>query len=425
MARFYQTILLCIVFVLFQSNAIPQCPYEGKTLHISKSLTECLNLSKVEYFGLNQVIRCFTYLVPSGQINNNMIYFESIDPSNTFRDLQKEDYKPCAKEYNKLLDLILAERADNEKQMKETAEKRKSMTKKQIIEDSIKYQSDICKGKIKYFTKEQDEKVSWTNVTYQGSNFTMYVHNKGDAVSSLILKWKAWENDELQALGKIIEKYMKKKNINDPSQLTFIDVGAQVGWYAMNLASKGYKVFAFEPFADNEYVIRKNICANPNANITYINAALGEKDKTCYLYSENNNKDDPVLICNDEMTNPAFFNRGATEVFKLDDFADLIINFVAIKMDIEGYEHNLMRGGRKIILNQKVPFIISEFSPSMLTERGGNPLEYLQEYVKAGYRISNTSFESGFFNSEQIEEYAKTNFEQIPNIYLIHNDAFN
>jgi len=415
---------LIVIIGLFKTFAIPTCPYIGNTIEVSKTLSECLDVTGTGQFSLNKVISCFTRLVPSGQANNKAIYFENNNPSNTVQEINKEDYLPCAKEFDKLLNIIMIERGEHEKEvnkMKEAAENRKKMTKKQIVEDSIKYQNDICNGKVQYFTKEKDEKVKSTQATFQGASFTMNVHAEGDAVSSLILKWKAWEYKELQAVGTAMEKYMKSKNINDPSQLTFIDVGAQVGWYAMNIASKGYKVIAFEPFIDNEYVVRKNICANPKFKITFVNAALGEEEKTCYLYSENNNRDDPGILCDAEMVNPKFFNRGATEVYKLDDFADLIENVVAIKMDIEGFEYKLIRGGRKVILERKVPYIMSEFSPQMLGERGDNALAYLKEYINAGYKVSNTDFTSGFLNDQQIEQLSK--IKNIANIFFTHQDV--
>jgi len=292
-----------------------------------------------------------------------------------------------------------------------------------ILYNIKEYQKDICNGKIPYFTREEDEKVSWTDVDFRRGTFTMYVHKEGDVVSSLIMKHRAWEYDELHALGMMMDRYFEKKNIGDPSKLTFIDIGAQVGWYAMNIASRGYKVFAFEPFTDNEYVLRRNICGNEDAKIVFINVALGEEEKICYLYSENSNKDDPALMCDVEMQNPANFKRGATQVFRLDDFADILKNVVAIKMDIEGFEYKLLRGGRKVILEGKVPFIMSEFSPQMLGERGDNPLEYLREFTKAGYKISNAGFDRNYFSDEQIVQLSKV--DHIVNIFLIHSDAWN
>jgi len=424
MPKLYQ-ICLFLVFNFFQISSLISCPYEGKTLIVSKSLTECLFEQKSRPLMLVQIMKCFASLVPSGQTNLKSVYFENYDFSTRYQGLPKENYKPCEIEFNKLLDAIMIERAEIEKEeelIRNDAQKRKLRTKTEIIEEALKYQDDICQGKILYFTAEKDVKIELFELKFRETPFKMYVYKENDIVSSQIKKYHTWEANHLQTIGSILEKYQNMNKITDKSKITFLDIGAQIGWYSMNIAAKGYKVVSFEPMSENEYLVRKNICANPNFNILYINKALGEEEKTCYLYSENKNKGDPGLFCNEGgPNNPAYFNRGAVDVFKLDDFAEILENVIAIKMDIEGYEYNVIRGGRKVIFEKHVPYILSEFSPEMLKQKGCDPHEYIMEFVNHGYKVSRDNFEIGFLNEQQIDYIDK--IPGIQDIYFTYKSA--
>jgi len=424
MARFPQIALLFIFIGFFQSSAIPSCPYEGQTLQVSKSLVECLEEAKYQALTPEHLMRCYVTLTPSGQPNPKAVFFENTPPGGRYQALPKENYKRCAPEFNKLLDAIMAARVDIEKEeerIKTAAQARKNMPKSEIVKEAIQYQKDICEGKVEYFTKEKDKKITSVKLNFRGSPFTMFVYKENDIVSTQIRQSGSWENSQLHQVGAIMEKYQKSHMISDPSQMTFLDIGAQVGWYMTNLAAKGYKVVAFEPMADNEYLVRKNICANPKSDIIYLNKALGNEDQICYLYSENKNKGDPGLFCGGSSPNhPAYFNRGAVEVHKLDDFTELFENVIVVKMDIEGFEHNVIRGGRNFIFERRIPYIQSEFAPKMLREKGGDPREYLLEYIKAGYSVSRVGFEVEFLTPVQIEELAL--IDGIIDIFFTHGD---
>ena len=56
-------------------------------------------------------------------------------------------------------------------------------------------------------------------------------------------------------------KEMNELQIKYPEQmLTLLDIGANVGWFTLALASRGYHVIAFEPFCENRKALKHSIC---------------------------------------------------------------------------------------------------------------------------------------------------------------------
>jgi hypothetical protein len=86
--------------------------------------------------------------------------------------------------------------------------------------------------------------------------------------------------------------------------------------------------------------------------------------------------------------------RGKTEMVSLDAFLDDPIargKIGAVKMDVEGYEHGVLRGGMDVLLRSGVPFILTEFTPSLLQGKGGNPGEFVKAFLDAGYALKTAS----------------------------------
>ncbi len=266
-----------------------------------------------------------------------------------------------------------------------------------------------------------EQRVEMIEADFQDTEFSMYVHSDLDIVSAVLSETGEWEFNETKEFYEAIERYMKERNITGPGSLTVLDIGAQVGWYAAGLASKGFRVVAFEPMDVNLYTLRKTMCANPELNITLIDKALGAENAQCFLYSDPTNLGDPGMYCGRPASDPTYVKVGTIDVLRLDDFAGMLKNVVAIKLDIEGSEHGVMRGGKKVMLDMHVPLIMTEFSINMMKDKGGDPTEYLREFVRAGYKMSAEGFGKSFLTIDQVLNV--TNTKTIISLYLIHESA--
>ncbi len=299
---------------------------------------------------------------------------------------------------------------------------RNSTNRVGVVVDSIRLHKDFCKRPDQYREPAEEARARQTHVRSMGIQFDMVVHAAGDIVSDWLLRTGAWENGETLNLLNAVEMYMHKRGISDRKSVTILDIGAEVGWYTMSFANKGFRVVAFEPMHANWYMLSKSMCINPGHDIILINAALGPADDECTLYIENSNKGNAHLFCGGHRPpSPSYVYVATVNVFKLDDFADFMGNLVAIKMDIEGSEYNAVKGGRKVFIDRHVPFILTEYAPQMIREKGGDPVAYLTELQNAGYRFSRTNFGMAYVSIDQI--VAEANRNNNINLFITHSSV--
>jgi len=128
----------------------------------------------------------------------------------------------------------------------------------------------------------------------------------------------------------------------------FVDAGANLGSYTIRLASYYFRVFAFEPEPNNFRKLLKNIELNSLTNVTAYNFALGSKFDELNLYPSGSAS---TLL-------PNFVNVSPikVKVVPLDEFVD---EADVVKIDVEGFEYEVIKGMEKII-NKNKPYILIE-----------------------------------------------------------------
>lgn len=165
----------------------------------------------------------------------------------------------------------------------------------------------------------------------------------------------------------------------------FIDIGAASGHVSRRVAPRFSKCVCFEPSKKNYEELMKNIKNEKLNNVISYNYALGSKMETKTFYcSENNPYDNRFSRDVKEK-----FIPDLVQVVKLDDICDdLRINEECIiKIDVQGYELEVMRGSTKLL--EKNCVVISEFWPWGMYLHKINPLEYVEFMKSIGYSFFN------------------------------------
>lgn len=158
--------------------------------------------------------------------------------------------------------------------------------------------------------------------------------------------WMCWKDYEKETFNQL------KKEIK-PND-TFIDVGANIGRFTIIMAEEGLCVYSFEPIKDNFELLRTNIKNNNLEKKTQLyNVGLGdkkEKKDICYIPYKHG---EASVVFN--------FKKGIKEIIninKLDDVKIKVQNNCFLKIDVEGFEYNVLIGAGKFIKKYKPKIII-------------------------------------------------------------------
>lgn len=153
---------------------------------------------------------------------------------------------------------------------------------------------------------------------------------------------------------KITQKIQEEVNKKD----IFIDIGAHIGYYSILASTLGFKkVLAFEPVPENFHYLRKNINLNNKKKIIPKKIGLGSKNKLKRFYHNlESTAKSSILDINKKDTK----NLIKIQIKRGDNIIEAKPNF--IKIDVEGYELEVIKGLQNII-KESLPKIIFEFNP--------------------------------------------------------------
>lgn len=182
------------------------------------------------------------------------------------------------------------------------------------------------------------------------------------------------------ALQQVLRSYIAPQSV-------VLDIGAALGLWTVPLAKSaadcGSTVHAFEPYPGNHEWLRSNITTNGLENVTVEPCALGDKSGTAFMTAERGSGNAAIDS----------YGSGDAEVpvRTLDDFA-FPAPVSAVKIDVEGYELQVMRGASRL-LDRDRPVILGEFNATWLQRRGedlSGLMEELhdREYVIYGIELS-------------------------------------
>ena len=179
-----------------------------------------------------------------------------------------------------------------------------------------------------------------------------------DPIDREIIITKEYETKEISTLTKLID---------DNKSNYFIDVGANCGFYSLNISSK-YKdlnILAFEPNIDAYRRFNKTLEGNIDKfqNIKIYNYGLSDKKSKLKMRSkikDGYTQTGGSTIHDGETYNnvsiyDAYFEQG-------DEKLKFINSNLAIKIDVEGHEFNVLLGLKKLLTNNKCILQIEIFN---------------------------------------------------------------
>lgn len=149
-----------------------------------------------------------------------------------------------------------------------------------------------------------------------------------------------------------------------PDMDVFVDIGANVGTWALNLSDKFKHIYAFEPFAASRKALDENVRMNHLSNITTFSCAMSDHIGTATLthYVTGGHatllKEHPIRHDVGEYAGSISVNTVTLDYIFV-EFAPVPLKIDMIKIDTEGSELNIIRGGLEIIRKHN-PILVIE-----------------------------------------------------------------
>lgn len=203
-------------------------------------------------------------------------------------------------------------------------------------------------------------------------------------------KFKKWQDSSEIALMKL---HIREGDV-------VLDIGANIGFYTTlfsEMVSVNGKVHAFEPDAVNFNYLQKE--TNGKVNVLVIPKAVGSITSIVKLYRSKELNVDHRTYQPEEYESVKeiqaisiddYFNSDSTEFSRVD----------FIKMDIQGFEMEAIKGMEKTIRSNPGIKIVSEFWPHGLRKSGYDALAFFQ-------LIESYGFEMYLINKDKLEILTK------------------
>ena len=195
--------------------------------------------------------------------------------------------------------------------------------------------------------------------------------------------------DQVQSIdksGEVFVIHYVHDKLTKQRELILFDVGANVGEYSRILEAQfpSSRIYSFEALPSTFEILRANL--QGHKNITYVNQALGALEEKRLIYSDGagsglssfypieGETDKKLEVTSIPVTTIDLFcaRHGIAQI----DF---------LKIDVEGFELEVLKGAERMIQNRKISIIQFEFGSNHINS--GTHLYSIFQYL-SDYRIS-------------------------------------
>lgn len=173
------------------------------------------------------------------------------------------------------------------------------------------------------------------------------------------------------------------------SEFIILDIGTNIGstllQFAKNVGTSGF-VYGFEPDFLNHKACIENIALNPFSNLEVFNIGLGNEKGTFDLVvdKETNRGENKI-----QLTKQADKTYTSIHVERLDDWISnqKIEKLNLIKIDVEGFEMNVLKGAY-LTIKRFYPILFIEVDDNNLNTVGNSAKELILFLEELNYKIT-------------------------------------
>jgi FkbM family methyltransferase len=169
--------------------------------------------------------------------------------------------------------------------------------------------------------------------------------------------------------------------------MTFVDVGANIGYYtalAIDRIGVSGRIIAIEPEPENFEYLNRTVRANRAKHVVCVRKGASDQEGRLTLYTSSGNRGDNRLYRND-LADGSYEVETSTLDTILDEQG--ILSADLIKIDVQGFEGQVLRGMRQTLRRSGRLVMLLEFWPFGLECAGTRPLDFLNELEAGGLEL--------------------------------------
>lgn len=183
--------------------------------------------------------------------------------------------------------------------------------------------------------------------------------------------------------------------------MTFFDVGANAGLFTLaagqKLRGQPSSIFAFEPCGSTFAILEKNLLLNELLHVRAVCAAISDKTGDAELFVNTAFKDGLNSLRDPSHSDARVVGREPVRTITLDDFIaqERIAQVDVMKVDVEGAELLVFRGGQQLLERLDAPLILYEGYSWCTAGFGYHPVELMWLFANLGFELFVLDSESG------------------------------
>jgi FkbM family methyltransferase len=203
--------------------------------------------------------------------------------------------------------------------------------------------------------------------------------NRQDGLIKTLLHEGTWEESLLDRAKIIIQKSGIEKPI-------FVDIGANIGVWSLNLANHVHEVYAFEP----QRLVHQQLCANLFVNSitnthTYCYALGSPEEQDTIVQMDHSSYDIGTVCISTHSAGRKWFDVTFSESVLVKTLDDTFKNWsqeklnclTLLKIDVECHEFQVLQGATKTL--QKAPNVSIIFESSLESDRHALIVSFLSD----------------------------------------------
>ncbi|MEC8680971.1 MAG: FkbM family methyltransferase [Candidatus Thermoplasmatota archaeon] len=238
------------------------------------------------------------------------------------------------------------------------------------------------------------------------SELTVYVHDPKRGLLRPVLegqrlKWTLNENLSVDATYwlDVVEPLLTKDDV-------VFDIGTNIGTIANWFATRTHHVHGFEPHPDNLRMTKEQIQLRKTTNITLSQLALGSEPGTLQLHVKSFHGHHSL---GDTSATPTV-EKIDVEVDTVDRYctANGIERIDFLKIDVEGFEEEVLKGATTMLEKQQVRLVLFELRQTILASIGKNGKDIFAPLLEQGYTVF--TLDGRVLTTEELENPADADY---------------